>query len=249
VNDSTSPTSPVWPTRWPKDSFTGVWTWLLAGFVALLFIGAFVAALKLSPVPTVPISPVLFDASILLQFVLEGALVALVLVAMPYLSRFTLPQLGFRALDGKSAGTAVLGAIVMAVVANGGASLIDYLAKSKHQQDIVQIFKGLHDPATIALFAVFAVVFAPFAEETFFRVLFFNLGLRYGGFWGGAVLSGALFGIAHGDVYAALPLALGGVVLCAVYYRAKNAFAPMISHALFNAFSIAALLVAPQLTQ
>ena len=58
-------------------------------------------------------------------------------------------------------------------------------------------------------------MFAPFAEETFFRIFFFNLGLRYGGFWGGAVLSGVLFGIAHGDLYAALPLALGGMVLCA----------------------------------
>ncbi len=51
------------------------------------------------------------------------------------------------------------------------------------------------------------------------------------------MLSGVLFGIAHGDLYAALPLALGGIVLCAVYYRTRNAFASMISHALFNAFS------------
>ncbi|HXO17878.1 MAG TPA: CPBP family intramembrane glutamic endopeptidase, partial [Candidatus Dormibacteraeota bacterium] len=78
---------------------------------------------------------------------------------------------------------------------------------------------------------------------------FFNLGLRYGGFWGGALLSGALFGIVHGDFYAALPLALGGVVLCAVYYWTRNAFAPMISHALFNALSIVMLLVAPQTTR
>ena len=93
----------------------------------------------------------------------------------------------------------------MVIVANGGASLIDYLAHSQHQQDIVQIFKQLHDPSTLAVFAAFAVIFAPFAEETFFRIFFFNLGLRYGGFWGGTILSGILFGIAHGDIYAALP--------------------------------------------
>jgi membrane protease YdiL (CAAX protease family) len=63
------------------------------------------------------------------------------------------------------------------------------------------------------------------------------------------VLSGVLFGIAHGDIYAALPLALGGIVLCAVYYRTRNAFAPMISHALFNGLSIVALLVAPGITR
>jgi uncharacterized protein len=246
VNDSTSATLPAWPTRWPKNSFTGVWTWLLAGFVAALFVFAFIAGLKTTRVPAVTAPE--FDILIALQFLLEGLLLVIVLLALPKLSRFSLRDLGFRAPNAGALGVAVLGAVAMAIVANGGASLIDYLAHSEHQQDIVQIFKELRDPATIAIFAAFAVVFAPFAEETFFRVFFFNLGLRYGGFWAGAILSGILFGIAHGDLYAALPLALGGIILCAVYYRTENAFAPMISHALFNGLSIAALLVAPKIT-
>jgi membrane protease YdiL (CAAX protease family) len=247
VNDSTSPTSPVWPTRWPKDSFTGFWTWLLCGSIALLFIGLFFVSLA-SPPPK-HIAPLEFDALIGLQFVLEGVLVAIVLLALPRISKFSLRELGFRAPAPRNYVTALVGALVMAVVSNGGASLIDYFAHSQHQQDIVEIFKGLHNSTTIAIFAAFAILFAPFAEETFFRLLFFNLGLRYGGFWAGAVLSGVLFGIAHGDIFAAVPLALGGVVLCWVYYRTRNAFAPMLSHALFNALSIVALLVAPQLTQ
>ena len=60
------------------------------------------------------------------------------------------------------------------------------------------------------------------------------------------MLSGVLFGIAHGDPYAAIPLALGGIVLCAVYYLSRNAYASMISHALFNSFSIVLLLFFPQ---
>jgi hypothetical protein len=246
VNDSTSAISPAWPTRWPKDSFKSIWTWLLAGFIAALFIFAFVAGLKTSRVPAV--SPIEFDALIGVQFVLESLLLAIVLAALPWMSKFSLRELGFRLPSRAVLGTALLGALGMVIVANGGASLIDYLAHSQHQQDIVQIFQGLHDSTTIALFAIFAIVFAPFAEETFFRIFFFNLGLRYAGFSGGAVLSGVLFGIAHGDLYAALPLALGGIVLCAVYYRTENAFAPMISHALFNALSIVALLVAPKVT-
>jgi membrane protease YdiL (CAAX protease family) len=246
VNDSTSATSPVWPTRWPKDSFKSVWTWVLAVFVAGIFISAFVAGIKTGRIPAV--SALEFDALLGLQFVLEGFLVVLILASMPSLSKFSLRELGFQPPATSAVGTALLGAIAMVIVANGGAALIDYLAHSMHQQDIVQIFQQLHDPRTTILFAAFAIVFAPFAEETFFRIFFFNLGMRYGGFWTGAVLSGVLFGIAHGDLYAALPLTLGGIILCAVYYRTRNVFAPMISHALFNAVSIVALLIAPKIT-
>lgn len=247
MNDSTSAISRVWPTHWPTNSFKGLWTWLLTAFLGLLFIAAAVAGLKQGPVS--PVSPILFDALIIFQFVIEAALAALILAALPKLSKFTLRELGFRLPDLPTLGWSLLGAGAMILVSNGSAALIDYFAHSPHQQDIVQIFKTLHDTTAITIFAVFAIVFAPFAEETFFRVYFFNLGLRYGGFWAGAVLSGVLFGIVHGDFYAALPLALGGVVLCAVYYKTRNAYAPMISHALFNALSIVVLLASPGATR
>ena len=135
----------------------------------------------------------------------------------------------------------------MVAVANGSEWLINFSSKNQHFQDVVQMFKHLHDPGTILIFIAFAVIFAPFVEETIFRIFFFNLGMRYGGFWGGAILSGILFGIAHGDPYAAVPLALGGIVLCAVYYRTRNAYASMISHALFNGLAIVLLLAFPAL--
>jgi membrane protease YdiL (CAAX protease family) len=55
--------------------------------------------------------------------------------------------------------------------------------------------------------------------------------------------------MAHGDLFAAVPLALGGMILCYVYYRSRNAFASMISHCLFNLLSIVALLMSPNLTK
>jgi membrane protease YdiL (CAAX protease family) len=249
VNDSTSTISPAWPTRWPKDSFAGVWAWLLAAFIAAIFVGAFAAGIRGSnAAPLRSINPVAIDLSIALQFIFEGILVAGVLLALPRLSKFTLRELGFRLPDAGTLIVALGGAVLMAIVADGGASLIDSLAHTKHQQEAVEIFKALHDPTTIAIFAFFAIVFAPLAEETIFRAFFFNFGMRYGGFWAGTLVSAGLFGFAHGDAYEAIPLALGGVILCYVYYRTRNAFAPMISHALFNAFSIVALLAAPKLS-
>ncbi|MBV8372632.1 MAG: CPBP family intramembrane metalloprotease, partial [Candidatus Eremiobacteraeota bacterium] len=228
--------------------FTSVWAWLFAAFIALIFVGAFAAGIHgSSALSGHALNPVLIDVSIALQFFFEGILVAAVLVVLPRLSKFSLRELGMRVPNAATIGIALAGAVVMAIVADGGASLIDSLAHSKHQQEAVEIFKALHDPTTIGVFAAFAVLFAPFAEETIFRLFFFNFGLRYGGFWAGTTVSAVLFGFAHGDAYEALPLALGGAILCYVYYRTRNAFAPMITHALFNAFSIVALLAVPKL--
>jgi len=251
VNDSTSTITPVWPTRWPDNSFKNFWTWFIAISIALFLAAIFVSSLLLQSLLAQTLhalSPQELLKEVGYQAIGELALVAVILALMPYLSKFSLRELGFRVPSWQTIGIAVLGAIAMVVIANGGASLIDYFAHSKHQQDVVEIFKNLHDPKTIALFAIFAIVFAPFAEESLFRIFFFNLGLRFGGFGVGATISGVLFGLAHGDLYAAIPLALGGAILCYVYYRTRNAFASMISHGLFNSFSILMLLAVPGAT-
>jgi membrane protease YdiL (CAAX protease family) len=247
VNDSTSAILPAWPTRWPKKSFSGAWTWVVAGLLGGLFISIFVFALiKPPPPPSFTLSESYLIIAI--QVIVDALLIVLILATLPFLSRFSLGELGFRAPNRATIGIALLGFAVMVIVANGSETLIDAITKHQHPQDVVQLFLHLHDPTAIAVFAAFAVIFTPFAEETIFRVFFFNLGLRYGGFWSGAVLSGVLFGIAHGDPYAAVPLALGGMVLCGVYYLSRNAYASMISHALFNALSIVALLFGPKVS-
>ena len=251
MNDSTSTISPAWPTRWPQDSFRSPWTWLVAIVIALIFVGTFALGLQASSsgISLRGINPLFVYISLFLTFALEGVLLLVVLATLPSLSKFSLAELGYRRPDRPAIVAGVAGAIAMAIVANGGATLIDYLAHSKHEQDVIELFRGLHDPTTIIVFALFACLFAPFAEESIFRVFFFNLGLRFGGFWTGAVISGVLFGMAHGDLYAALPLALGGMILCYVYYRSRNAFASMISHGLFNLLSILALLLTPNVTK
>ncbi|MFY9630245.1 MAG: type II CAAX endopeptidase family protein [Candidatus Cybelea sp.] len=247
MNDSTSAISPGWPTNWPKDSFKGFWTWFLAVSITLLF--GFILVLQIVVPPPTKVTPAQLNELLIIQLVLDALLVAIVLFALPRLSKLSLRDLGFRVPNGVTLLIALCGAAGMFVAADGSALLINELFHAQHQQDIVQIFRGLHDRTTIGLFAFFAIVLAPFAEEALFRIFFFNLGLRYGGFWVGAIVSGLLFGIAHGDPFEVIPLALGGMVLCVVYYVTRNAYASMISHALFNSISIFALLFAPQLTQ
>jgi membrane protease YdiL (CAAX protease family) len=187
--------------------------------------------------------------AVFVQLVMEAIIVVIVLAALPRVSGFSLGELGFRALQPWQAGVAVLGAIAMVIVVEGGASLIEALLHQKHEQSVIELFKHIRQPLTLWFFSIFAIVLAPIAEETIFRVFIFNFGMRYGGFWLGAILSGICFGLAHMDAFVFLPLALGGVILCYVYYRTGNAFASMISHGIFNSLTILALLLAPQLAK
>ncbi len=189
-------------------------------------------------------------AAILIQLVLEASIVALILIALPRLSGFSLKELGFVMPRPWQIGIALLGAIAMIIVVEGGASLIQALLHQKHEQQVVELFKQVRSQASVMwLFAVFAVVLAPFMEETIFRIFVFNIGLRYGGFWVGAIISGIAFGLAHTDIYVLLPLAVGGMVLSFVYYRTRNAFCSMVTHGCFNALTVFALIYAPNLAQ
>lgn len=249
MNNSTSTISPAWPTRWPNDSFRfwptfGVIAAALGITVVVLF-GGIIWLVRTHPEilhGVVPIVPAL-----VLQLVIEIGVVGVILAALPKLSGFSLRELGYTMPTLRNVGTAVLGAIAMAIVVNGAATLIETMMHAKHDQKVVEMFKHVHDPGTMLFFAVFAIVLAPFAEETMFRVFVFNVGLRYRGFWFAAIVSGLLFGIAHGDLVAAVPLTLGGIVLASVYYRTQNAFASMMTHGLFNSLTVIALIFAPNL--
>ncbi|HEY1681565.1 MAG TPA: type II CAAX endopeptidase family protein [Candidatus Tumulicola sp.] len=240
MNDSNSTISPGWPTHWPKDSFSGFTAWATGiVIVAIVVLSAIGSAQQVSG----PVDPQRLVFGLTLQALLETGLISCALLALPSIAKIPRRALGFTAPTLTVFVGAVLGAIAMIVVVDGSSAIVSILTHTDHQQQPVEVFAGLHQPAAIAAFVLFATVFAPAVEETIFRVFVFNFGMRYGGFWLGAAASGVLFACAHGDKYAAIPLGLGGVVLCAVYYNTRNAYASMISHALFNAFTLVALLM------
>jgi membrane protease YdiL (CAAX protease family) len=185
-----------------------------------------------------------------------AAIVCLVAL-LPWTSRTSLPALGFRAPTARTIGIAVLGALAMVVLTNGLESLLQTALHVKVSEQAVTLFLSMKTSAAKALFALLGVVLAAVAEEMVFRVFLFNVIRRYGKFWLAAIVSGLLFGFAHSqagmsllqNLILTLPLAVGGVILCAVYAKTENAYAPMITHGLFNAVSFVALFYAPQLGQ
>lgn len=240
--------------RWPSEAFRlGPTIGLVLLGIGIVLIGLVAATIALSLLHLMPslvdperhLIPVI---GAIFVFV-EAPIVVLVLARLPRLTAFSMRELGFVAPTWRTLGIAVLGTTAAAFLTATIGSILQAITHQHHTQDVVKLFLGLHDKKQVALFAFYAVVLAPVAEETVFRLFIFNVGLRYGGFWLGAIVSGVLFGLAHGGPFDAIPLASVGMVFCGVYYLTRNAFASMIAHGLFNALSLLALLFLPQLAQ
>jgi membrane protease YdiL (CAAX protease family) len=87
------------------------------------------------------------------------------------------------------------------------------------------------------------VVFAPFAEEIFFRGFIFQAMTERKGSVRGLVYSSVLFALVHANLAAFLPLAAGAAVLAIAYRRTGTLWVPMVAHGVNNAFALTVLLL------
>jgi membrane protease YdiL (CAAX protease family) len=254
-NNSTSTPSPAYQTPWPSNAFKfGPTASTLLGVVLIAF---FVGSLSVviihfrHPGLDLARGQIPVADALVAQLALYLAVVGFLVAVLPLLSGLTLRDLGFRIPRLGVIGVALLGAVGMFAVATIVGGAIDRITHTTHVQDVVQMLESIHQPWLIAFFAVFAIALAPIAEEMIFRIFLFNAGLRWGGFWVGALVSSAVFGLAHFDrstgFASVVPLAVIGLILCGVYYRSRNAYASMIAHGVFNSVTVVLILVAPNL--
>ena len=243
--------SPSWPTHWREGAFKGS----SVALVILGMIGLAVACAVLALVAYIIIDPPILTklmhspvnlpvtAVLVVQLAFELPPIFVLMAMLPRISLYSWEELGLR-LPPASALWYVIGGFVAAIiVGDGGSVIVNHLSHHPHHmQDVAKIFENIrHTPAIIA-FILYGVVVAPIAEELIFRGFLFNLGMRYGNFWVGAIFSSLLFGAAHGDIELFLPLTLVGFVLATVYYRSKNLIISMLTHASFNAIAFSSLL-------
>lgn len=261
-NSSPSATSQKSPAPFPPNAFNPLLTilTLLTLPVIIFVIGAAATFYAVGHgETTLPNAPRWANGlpGIQIQGVVEVAIVAFLLLVLPEIAKVPLQRLGFHKLTAGDVRFAVGGALVMVVLTNGLASLLETALHAKVSEQAVTLFLNLKSPGAKIEFALLGIVLAPVAEETVFRVFIFNAARKYGGFWIGAIVSGLLFGFAHAQpgislfqtIVLALPLALGGIILSAVYAKTANAYAPMITHGLFNAVTLVVLFFAPQLAK
>ena len=94
-----------------------------------------------------------------------------------------------------------------------------------------------------ALNTVAVTVFAPFAEELFYR----GLGVKVLGVLGvplAVISSGLLFGLAHGLLEALPPLVIFGVALAYTRVKYRSVVPAMLAHGAYNALGITVTILA-----
>lgn len=92
----------------------------------------------------------------------------------------------------------------------------------------------------LAATAVLVTVIAPVAEELLFRGFVFPALRNWKGTVPAVVLTGLLFGLLHvmsSPLYALVPLALFGALLCLVYLKTKSLYPCIVLHSINNAIA------------
>jgi membrane protease YdiL (CAAX protease family) len=127
------------------------------------------------------------------------------------------------------------------VLASGTLWLVSVLvpsfnANQAQQNDFIGAAPSHH---SLALFAL--VILPPILEETIFRgFMFAALAKRWGVVWG-AILSSAIFGLAHAQANISIYTFLLGLLLCFMYVRLRSIVPGMFLHALNNYLAFIAL--------
>ena len=143
-------------------------------------------------------------------------------------------------------GFAVGGVLLVASIIVG---LIEAAVFGPHPQIIAEVLKQRHGAGSFLLDLMSVSIAAPIGEEFFFRGLIFTaLVQRMPVLWA-AIISGAIFGAAHGDAWNFPSLFLIGIGLGYLYYRSKSLWPNIAAHATVNGVTLALAYIAPQLVK
>lgn len=110
-------------------------------------------------------------------------------------------------------------------------------------QDSVKLFLEKGDLGTRVIMAATAVIVAPLVEETVFRGFVYGVVKRFTDPIFAAIVSSALFALAHFHLGSAVPLFVLALGFVGAYERTGSLLVPMLMHALFNGISLVALIL------
>jgi membrane protease YdiL (CAAX protease family) len=94
----------------------------------------------------------------------------------------------------------------------------------------------------ITFFAIIAVLVAPIAEETFFRGFMFQGIRKRIGFAWAAIISAAIFAIAHMSAESLVPIFFLGLMLAWLYHKTQSIWPCIIVHAAYNSIGVISMI-------
>jgi uncharacterized protein len=145
----------------------------------------------------------------------------------------------------KAAGTGLLWLIITYPLILIAQSFVQAVfGETDDAQMIVRYFLEHPDPRHRA-----AVIVAPVAEEILFRGYFYGVIRRFGGRLPALLTSSLLFAAIHVHLPSMLGLGLLAVILCLLYERTGSLWATITMHATFNALTILALILWPEMAR
>ena len=150
----------------------------------------------------------------------------------------------------KAAGTGLLWLLITYPLILVAQSFVQGIfGETDDAQMIVRYFLEHPDPRHRAAVIFMAVIVAPVAEEILFRGYFYGVIRRFGGRLPALLTSSLLFAAIHVHLPSMLGLGLLAVILCLLYERTGSLWATITMHATFNALTILALILWPEMAR
>ena len=173
-----------------------------------------------------------FTVAYSLQFLVT---VGLVLLLAGIVHRSGWRELGLAPVTGrKFLRYGILGGLALLVVIFLLSLPLEILKPDLPPQTYEEMLRLAEGAGQFLLLLFLGVVLAPIAEELFYRGMIYPLA-RYslGPVWG-AIGAGLVFGLAHWDFWRAIPLAVGGAILCYLYEKSGSIWATATAHSIWN---------------
>lgn len=172
---------------------------------------------------------------------LDGALLLVLYLRIVRPKVLSWAQLG---LTGRQLDEQILRGIGVGIGVILGSAAVEALLRAVGiQQTQEEMFAGVRSaslPQFIGILLAAAVI-APIAEEIFFRGYVFTAARRTYGVPVAFALSAVLFGLAHLNLQALIPILLIGLVFCYVYWKTGSLVPTMVAHAMNNAVALISL--------
>ena len=205
-------------------------TWIGLGMFAVIQVILVGVVLKLKP-------SIIYGSYIVVALELIYILPVVIILAV---RRADFKLLGYRRFKAGVMGIGcglVVGTYLITIVNN---AIFVMLGVKTQAEEMSHIMAAISSPGWLI---IAGVIVAPIVEESLFRgFLFAGFRQRYG-FQTAALLSSALFAIAHHQLAALIPTFVLGYIFSHLYQKSNSIFPGMILHFLVNAFGIITIFI------